>query len=100
MSLINHIEKEELRIHLGLKAMIAKSESIELRKEGKRLPGLTLIMKRGPIFVDVRIARSFDGVYGDGGSDMIMSYDVPTLMRQFDLTTTQAKKLANKIDTL
>ena len=100
MSLIDHIEKEELRVHHGLKSMLAKYESIELRRESSRLPSLTLIMKRGPIYVDVRVARSCDGVLADGGREMIVSYDVPTLMRQFDLTPTQAKKLSNKIDAM
>jgi len=98
--LLDIISKSELAEHLGLKAFMAKRANLVIRKNGKRSKGLTLSLLRGPLFVDVRKVYDNEGVLQDGGRDMIIAYDVSTLMRQFDLTTTQAKKLATKIDTL
>lgn len=88
----------ELSIHLGLKALMKKHETINVRRETGRRSGKSLVLLRGPLYVDVKVVLTDNGLNEFGGTDMIFAYDAPTLARQFDITFAQAKRLSNKID--
>ena len=76
--------------------------TFKLRNKTRRQSGCTLIIDPVRHALGWDVVRQYDCDEGTrlAGSEMVISYDVPTLVQQFSLTSKRAKKLSDLFDSM
>jgi hypothetical protein len=76
--------------------------TFKLRNKTNRQSGCTLIIDPVRHALGWDVVRQYDCDEGTrlAGSELVISYDVPTLVQQFSLTSKRAKKLSDLFDSM